>query len=140
MLSSLTALPCKHDFSLIEFCLHPVPALMQLAEGQDAYQLLASPWKELWLNWMDEGNNAYKQQARDSSQQRLEFVQSLVAAALKNSSVTSQDKASADAQPEVESEGPQEEVCPIHLTQQDSAATLFLVLSDSVEAWLSMGG
>lgn len=59
---------------------------MQLAEGQDAYQLLAAPWNELWLNWLDEGNNAYKQQAQDSSQMRLQFVQSLVATALMRSS------------------------------------------------------
>lgn len=109
---------------------------MQLAEGQDAYQLLASPWNELWLNWLDEGNNAYKQQAQDSSQQRLEFVQSLVASALKKGSVTSHDKTNADAQPEVESEGPQEEVCTSDLTQKDSSATLFLVPSDSAKAWL----
>ena len=111
-----------------------MPVLMQLAEGQDAYQLLAPPWNELWLNWLDEGNNAYKQQAQDSTQQRLEFVQSLVASALKNGSMRSQDKASAAAQPEVESEGPQEEVCPTHLTQEGSLTTLFLVGVDSAKA------
>ncbi len=54
---------------------------MQLAEGQDVYQLLASPYQDLWLHWLDEGNDAYNQQAKDSNQQRVEFVRSVVAAA-----------------------------------------------------------
>lgn len=73
---------------------------MQLAEGQDAYQLLAAPWNDLWLHWLDEGNNAYKQQVQDSSQQRLEFVQSVVAAALKKSSEASQTGDAAESQAE----------------------------------------
>lgn len=72
----------------------PVPGL-QLAEGQDAYQLLAAPWNELWLGWLDEGNSAYKQQAQDSHQQRMTFVQAVVADALKksNSAVQNGDAA-----------------------------------------------
>ena len=53
----------------------------QLAEGQDVYQLLASPYQDLWLHWLDAGNDAYKQQAKDSNQERLDFVRSVVAAA-----------------------------------------------------------
>ena len=53
----------------------------QLAEGQDVYQLLASPYQDLWLHWLEAGNDAYKQQAKDSNQERLDFVRSVVAAA-----------------------------------------------------------
>ena len=55
--------------------------VVQLAEGQDVYQLLAPPYQDLWLHWLDEGNEAYKQQAQNSNQERLDFVRSLVAAA-----------------------------------------------------------
>lgn len=54
---------------------------VQLAEGQDVYQLLAAPYQDLWLHWLDEGNEAYKQQAKNSNQERLDFVRSVVAAA-----------------------------------------------------------
>ena len=58
-----------------------VDGVVQLAEGQDVYQLLGSPYRDLWLHWMDEGNEAYKQQAKNSNQERLDFVRSVVAAA-----------------------------------------------------------
>jgi len=63
----------------------------QLAEGQDVYQLLASPYQDLWLHWLDQGNDAYKQQAKDSNQQRLDFVRSVVAAAAINAGAASQN-------------------------------------------------
>ncbi|DBA76164.1 TPA: hypothetical protein ACH3X1_009895 [Trebouxia sp. C0004] len=66
-------------------------ALFQLAEGQDVYQLLASPYQDLWLHWLDQGNDAYKQQAKDSNQQRLDFVRSVVAAAAINAGAASQN-------------------------------------------------
>lgn len=55
------------------------------------YQLLGSPYQELWLHWLDEGNDAYKQQAKDSSQQRLDFVRSVVAAASPHGSAAAQN-------------------------------------------------
>ena len=55
---------------------------MQLAEGQDVYQLLAAPYQDLWLSWLDDGNAAYKQQAKNNNQERLDFVRSVVAAAV----------------------------------------------------------
>ena len=90
---------------------------MQLAEGQDAYQLLSAPWNDLWLHWLDEGNNAYKQQAQDSSQKRLEFVQSVVASALKKSSETNQNGDAAGSQAEAGvPEGPTQKVRgPVHV-------------------------
>ncbi len=63
----------------------------QLAEGQDVYQLLGSPYQDLWLHWLDQGNDAYKQQAKDSNQQRLDFVRSIVAAAAMNAGAASQN-------------------------------------------------
>ena len=63
---------------------------MQLAEGQDVYQLLGSPYQDLWLHWLDEGNEAYKQQAKNSNQERLDFVRSVVATAA-SSAVASQN-------------------------------------------------
>ena len=64
--------------------------VLQLAEGQDVYQLLGSPYQDLWLHWLDEGNEAYKQQAKNSNQERLDFVRSVVAAAA-SSAVASQN-------------------------------------------------
>ena len=63
---------------------------LQLAEGQDVYQLLGSPYQELWLHWLDEGNEAYKQQAKNSNQERLDFVCSVIDAAA-SSAVASQN-------------------------------------------------
>jgi len=63
----------------------------QLAEGQDVYQLLGSPYQDLWLHWLDQGNDAYKQQAKDSNQQRLDFVRSIVATAAMNAGAASQN-------------------------------------------------
>lgn len=63
---------------------------MQLAEGQDVYQLLGSPYQDLWLHWLDEGNEAYKQQAKNSNQERLDFVRSVVAAAAASNAAASQ--------------------------------------------------
>ena len=65
---------------------------VQLAEGQDVYQLLASPYQDLWLHWLDQGNDADKQQAKDSNQQRLDFVRSVVAAAAMNVGAASQNR------------------------------------------------
>ena len=67
-----------------------IDGVLQLAEGQDVYQLLGSPYQELWLHWLDEGNEAYKQQAKNSNQERLDFVRSVVAAAA-SSAVASQN-------------------------------------------------
>ena len=64
--------------------------VLQLAEGQDVYQLIGSPYQDLWLHWLDEGNETYKQQARNSNQERLDFVRSVVAAAA-SSAVASQN-------------------------------------------------
>ncbi len=55
------------------------------------YQLLGSPYQDLWLHWLDQGNDAYKQQAKDSNQQRLDFVRSIVAAAATNAGAASQN-------------------------------------------------
>jgi len=55
------------------------------------YQLLGSPYQDLWLHWLDQGNDAYKQQAKDSNQQRLDFVRSIVAAAAMNAGAASQN-------------------------------------------------
>ena len=66
---------------------------MQLAEGQDVYQLLASPYQELWLHWLDSGNDAYKQQTKDSAQQRLAFVRSVVVAATATAETAAQNGA-----------------------------------------------
>lgn len=64
---------------------------MQLAEGQDVYQLLASPYQDLWLHWLDEGNETYKQQAQNSNLERLDFVRSVVAAAAASNAAASQN-------------------------------------------------
>ena len=64
---------------------------IQLAEGQDVYQLLGSPYQDLWLHWLDQGNDAYKQQAKDSNQQRLDFVRSIVTAAAVSAGAASQN-------------------------------------------------
>ena len=55
------------------------------------YQLLASPYQDLWLHWLDEGNDAYKQQAKDSNQERLDFVRSVVAAAAATAGAAAQN-------------------------------------------------
>ena len=57
----------------------PLPRCLQLAEGQAVYQLLGSPWRELWLTWLDEGDTTHKQQAADRKQDRKTFIQTLVA-------------------------------------------------------------
>ena len=67
-----------------------INGVLQLAEGQDVYQLLGSPYQDLWLHWLDEGNEAYKQQAKNSNQERLDFVRSVVAAAAANNAAASQ--------------------------------------------------
>lgn len=64
---------------------------MQLAEGQDVYQLLGSPYRDLWLHWLEEGNEAYTQQAKNSNQERLDFVRSVVAAAAASSAAATQN-------------------------------------------------
>lgn len=79
-------MPCSIAFSLLfnlayAINIHSTLVPAQLAEGQDVYQLLASPYQDLWLHWLDAGNDAYKQQAKDSNQERLDFVRSVVAAA-----------------------------------------------------------
>ena len=68
-----------------------IDGVLQLAEGQDVYQLLGSPYQDLWLHWLDEGNEAYKQQAKNSNQERLDFVRSVVAAAAASNAVASQN-------------------------------------------------
>ena len=68
-----------------------IDGVLQLAEGQDVYQLLGSPYQDLWLHWLDEGNEAYKQQAKNSNQERLDFVRSVVAAAAASSAVASEN-------------------------------------------------
>lgn len=67
-----------------------IDGVLQLAEGQDVYQLLGSPYQDLWLHWLDEGNEAYKQQAKNSNQERLDFVRSVVAAAAASNTAASQ--------------------------------------------------
>lgn len=67
-----------------------VDGVVQLAEGQDVYQLLGSPYRDLWLHWLDQGNEAYKQQAHSSNQERLDFVRSVVAAAAATNGASSQ--------------------------------------------------
>lgn len=54
------------------------------------YQLLGSPYQDLWLHWLDEGNEAYKQQAQNSNQERLDFVRSVVAAAAASNAAAGQ--------------------------------------------------
>ncbi len=57
----------------------PLLLCLQLAEGQAVYQLLDSPWRELWLTWLDEGDTTHKQHAADRKQDRKTFIQTLVA-------------------------------------------------------------
>ena len=75
----------------VEGMVQQVDGVVQLAEGQDVYQLLGSPYQDLWLHWLDEGNEAYKQQAKNSNQERLDFVRAVVAAAAASNAAATQN-------------------------------------------------